>query len=94
MSSPFFLWALTGGDLSIAFMMHFWLPDPPPPLPLGQAHRYRDRWRIRRSLWGLGCSWCLLRERSDACYRCSWRSGLIVSGLAAAFTTVRRNIAR
>jgi hypothetical protein len=25
------LWALTGGGLSVAVMMHFWLPDPPPP---------------------------------------------------------------
>lgn len=31
MSILLLLWLITGGGLSIAVMMHFWLPDPPPP---------------------------------------------------------------
>ncbi len=25
------LWLITGGAVSLAIMMHYWLPDPPPP---------------------------------------------------------------
>jgi hypothetical protein len=31
MNGLLLLWLLTGGGLSVAVMMHFWLPDPPPP---------------------------------------------------------------
>ena len=31
MSSLLLLWLVTGGAVSLTIMMHFWLPDPPPP---------------------------------------------------------------
>jgi hypothetical protein len=31
MSILLLLWLVTGGAVSITVMMHFWLPDPPPP---------------------------------------------------------------
>lgn len=84
------LWLLTGGGISTAVMMHFWLPDPPPPDVFSRFIKIV----FAGAIGGLAAGYLINSQFAESnpmpSIIAAVGGGLILSGVAAALSSGRK----